>query len=117
LIQLYGIPNCNTVKNARLWLQTRGVVFEFHDFKRDGVSAELLADWLRQYPWEKLVNRAGLTWRGLPDTTKSSVSNHDEAIALMLRKPSVIKRPVLVQNRKIIRLGFDETIYETYFPT
>lgn len=89
----------------------------FHDFKKDGVSAELLADWLKQNSWERLVNRAGMTWRGLPDATKVSISNNAAATALMLEKPSVIKRPVLVQDGKIIHLGFDEAIYETHFPT
>lgn len=117
MLTLYGIPNCNTVKNARLWLQTRGVVFGFHDFKKDGVNSELLSDWLQQTSLDRLINRAGMTWRGLSDESKAAVLDNSSATKLMLEKPSVIKRPVLVQDQKIIQLGFDEANYQKTFPT
>lgn len=111
-MQLFGIPNCNTVKKARDWLTSHGVTYEFHDFKKNGVNRDLLENWLSQTPWEKLVNRAGMTWRHLSETEKAAVVDATSAIPLMLEKPSVIKRPVLVKNGKIISLGFTESAYE-----
>lgn len=114
-MQLFGIPNCNTVKKARDWLSQHGVAYAFHDFKKNGVNQELLENWLSQTPWEKLVNRAGTTWRNLTDAEKAAVVDAASAIALMLAKSSVIKRPVLVKNNQIICLGFDENTYQEYF--
>ena len=111
-MKLYGIPNCNTVKKARDWLAAHQIAYTFHDFKKQGISAELLAAWLQQVPDSKLINRAGLTWRGLDDATKNSLDNQDAAIALMLAKTSVIKRPVLEHDGKIIALGFSEAEYQ-----
>lgn len=110
-MKLYGIPNCNTVKKARAWLAENNIDVQFHDFKKDGVSAALINSWLEQVSWEKLVNRAGITWRGLSDAAKAGIQDKPSALRLMLEKPSVIKRPVLVKNGKILHLGFDETAY------
>ena len=113
-MKLYGIPNCNTVKKARTWLAENGIAIPFHDFKKQGVSEELLKTWLKQTRWEKLVNRQGTTWRQLPDEAKAAVCDETSAIRLMLEKSSVIKRPVLEMDDTII-LGFDEAIYQTLF--
>ncbi len=110
-MKLYGIPNCNTVKKARTWLDEHGISYEFHDFKKQGIDIPTLENWLSQTSWEKLVNRAGMTWRGLSDETKSSIIDNNSAIQLMMEKTSVIKRPVLVRNGQILCLGFDETTY------
>jgi arsenate reductase len=104
-MQLYGIPNCNTVKKARDWLTAHGIAYEFHDFKKQGVSSPLIESWLQQMPWEKLVNRSGMTWRNLTEAEKAAKS-------LMLTKSSAIKRPVLVKDGKIISLGFSEATYK-----
>jgi arsenate reductase (glutaredoxin) len=109
---LYGIPNCSTVKKARDWLDANAIVYTFHDFKKLGASTPIIDNWLTQYPHEKLINRAGLTWRGLDDATKNSINNNAAAIALMQAKPSLIKRPILELNSKIIALGFDRENYE-----
>ncbi len=111
-MKLYGIPNCNTVKKARDWLDSKHIAYEFHDFKKQGVSQQLLENWLTQLPHEKLINRAGLTWRGLDENTKAGIVDNASAIALMQAKTSVIKRPVLVKDGKILCLGFDEAIYK-----
>lgn len=111
-MQLFGIPNCNTVKKARDWLESNDIAYEFHDFKKNGVTTPLLEGWLKQMPWEKLVNRAGMTWRNLSDTEKATVSDASSALNLMLEKSSVIKRPVLVKDGKIISLGFAEATYK-----
>lgn len=111
-MQLFGIPNCSTVKKARDWLSSNGVAYDFHDFKKTGVSHDLLNAWLNQMPWEKLVNRAGMTWRNLTEEEKSAVIDASSALDLMLEKSSVIKRPVLVKDGKIICLGFSEAAYK-----
>lgn len=111
-MQLFGIPNCNTVKKARDWLENNGVAYEFHDYKKNGVSLDLLENWLKQTSWEKLVNRAGMTWRNLSEPEKAAVQDNESAIKLMLEKSSVIKRPVLVKDGKIMSLGFNEAIYQ-----
>ena len=112
---LYGIANCNTVKKARDWLDNNGVAYIFHDFKKLCVTEQLLKDWLSQFPHEKLINRAGLTWRGLDDVTKANIVENAAAIALMQAKTSLIKRPVLEKNGKILTLGFDEAAYKELF--
>lgn len=111
-MKLYGIPNCNTVKKARTWLAEHRIDVDFHDFKKDGIDETLVKGWLDETPWEKLVNRAGMTWRNLDDATKESIKDNASATRLMLEKPSVIKRPVLVEDGKIVSLGFNEAIYQ-----
>jgi len=111
-MQLFGIPNCSTVKKARDWLSSNGVAYDFHDFKKNGVNHDLLNAWLKQMPWEKLVNRAGMTWRNLTEEDKSAVTDASSALVLMLEKSSVIKRPVLVKDGKIVCLGFSEAAYK-----
>jgi arsenate reductase len=115
MMKLYGIPNCNTVKKARDWLDSHKISYEFHDFKKHGVTAELLNAWLSQLPEAKLINRAGLTWRGLDEATKQAVTDNANAIALMMAKTSVIKRPILEKDSKILALGFSETEYQSIF--
>lgn len=112
VIKLYGIPNCSTVKKARDWLETHHVAYDFHDFKKQGISAELLNIWLAQFPHEKLINRAGLTWRGLDEMTKCSIIDNASATTLMQAKTSLIKRPLLEKDSKIVCLGFDEPTYK-----
>lgn len=114
-MKLYGIPNCNTVKKARDWLDANHIAYEFHDFKKQGVSEQQLQTWLSQLPESKLINRAGLTWRGIDDATKQSIVDNASAIALMSAKTSVIKRPILEKDSKIMALGFSETEYSALF--
>jgi len=119
MLTVYGIPNCNTVKKARTWLDEHGVAYTFHDFKKLGIDEATLNLWLTQQPWEKLINRAGLTWRGLSDEAKAAITDNASANALMQTKTSVIKRPVLVRNQEqgqqILALGFSETEYAKIF--
>jgi arsenate reductase len=114
-MHLFGIPNCNTVKKARTWLEARNVAYTFHDFKKEPPTQTLLENWLSQQPWETLVNRAGMTWRNLTDAEKTAVKDNASAITLMMAKPSVIKRPVLVEDNKMLSLGFAEANYEAIF--
>lgn len=114
-IKLYGIPNCGTVKKAREFLAAHGIAYEFHDFKKQGVSEELIAGWMQQVGWQKLLKKTGPTWGQLPDAVKASIRDDASALALMLDKPNVIKRPVLEQNDNVLATGFAEAEYERLF--
>jgi len=109
--KLYGIANCNTVKKARDWLTKHQIAVEFHDFKKQGLDISIAQSWLRQADWTQLINRNGMTWRGLPERRKQNIHDANSALALMLEKTSVIKRPVLEHNGKLIQVGFDEAAY------
>jgi arsenate reductase len=113
---LYGIPNCDTVKKARTWLDTRGAPYQFHDFKKAGLDAVTIQSWLGQVNWETLVNRKGTTWRKLPDERKAAIVDAASAQALMLENPSVIKRPVLVTG-DTVQVGFAPELYQSTFPS
>ena len=104
---VYGIPNCDTVKKARAWLDGLGIAYTFHDFKKGGVPEARLDSWLQAAGWETLVNRRGTTWRSLPDEAREGVTQAAAARALMLRQPSVIKRPVVEWPDGRITVGFD----------
>jgi arsenate reductase (glutaredoxin) len=112
---VYGIPNCDTVKKARVWLEEHGVEFEFHDFKKHGVTEPLVQDWLKDVSLDALLNRRGTTWRALSDAMKAAAETQSGAIALMIHKPSVIKRPVLVVNGRVKSLGFSADEYTALF--
>lgn len=105
---VYGIPNCNTVKKARTWLDEQGVDWVFHDYKKQGVPADRLDDWIAQVGWEVLVNKQGTTWRQLDDATKASVVDAASAKAVMLASASVIKRPVIERDGRVLSVGFDD---------
>lgn len=107
---LYGIRNCDTVKKARAWLEARGVPYEFHDYKTAGIDAARLRGWARELGWERLLNRAGTTFRKLPEADKTDL-DEDKAVALMLAQPSLIKRPVFdLGTRRLV--GFDPAAWE-----
>jgi Spx/MgsR family transcriptional regulator len=114
MIKLYGIPNCDTVRKARNWLAEHDIAVEFHDFKKRGLSATLAQQWLQQSSWEQLINRKGMTWRGLPDEQKN-ISVNKEAQKLMLDKTSVIKRPLLEKDGTLLHIGFDAASYQKIF--
>jgi Spx/MgsR family transcriptional regulator len=111
-MKLYGIPNCTTVKKARTWLEAHDVAYDFHDFKKQGVTQAMLSGWLKQIGWQKLLKKTGPTWGQLPDAVKASIKDDASALALMLEKPNVIKRPVLERNGRVLATGFNETDYE-----
>jgi Spx/MgsR family transcriptional regulator len=114
-LKLYGIPNCNTVKKARDWLTLQGIEYVFFDFKKSVLSPEIAQNWLQQCDKNELINRKGLTWRSLSSDEKQMVNDISSVLTLMLQKTSVIKRPVLEQNGKLLYIGFDETAYEKIF--
>ena len=116
MFTVYGIPNCNTVKKARTWLEQNGVEYNFHDYKKKGITPEKIQFWFKQFPWEKLVNKAGTTWKSLSDEEKELVQNEKSAIELMVLKTSVIKRPIIEGYAgKAVVIGFSEKEYEEIF--
>ena len=113
-MKVYGIPNCDTVKKARTWLELHGIDYEFHDYKKHGVDTVLLAKWMSKAGWENVVNRKGVTWRKLTDAEKAKVKDDKSAIAFLVEKPSAIKRPGFEFKGKLM-LGFDEAEYAKLF--
>jgi arsenate reductase (glutaredoxin) len=100
-INIFGIPNCDTVKKSRAWFDARGLAYEFHDFKKQGVPEAALRQWASALGWEALVNKKGTTWRKLDAAAQAAVVDADSAVALMLREASVIKRPVVVCGDRV----------------
>ena len=110
-ITIYGIKNCDTMKKARAWLDKHGVDYAFHDYKTAGIEREQLERWAKKVGWEILLNRAGTTFKKLPDKDKEGVSEK-KAIALMLAQPSIIKRPVLDLGGGKLLVGFNPEAYQ-----
>ena len=112
-LTLYGIPNCDTVKKARVWLEQHSLAFDFHDYKKAGIDRPRLEAWVAEHGWETVLNRAGTTFRKLPETDKANL-DRDKAIALMIAQPSMIKRPVLdLGDRRLV--GFRPDAYAAAF--
>ena len=109
-ITIYGIKNCDTMKKARAWLDGHRVDYAFHDYKIAGIERERLERWCRKVGWEALLNRAGTTFRKLPDKDKQAI-DEKKAVALMLAQPSLIKRPVLDLGRDQLVVGFKPELY------
>ena len=110
---IYGIKNCDTMKKARAWLETHGIPYRFHDYKAEGIDRQHLEDWSDRAGWETVLNRAGTTFRKLDDADRADLSR-DKAIALMLAQPSMIKRPVLEADGRLL-VGFKPEIYADLF--
>lgn len=110
---IYGIKNCDTMKKARAWLDENGVEYVFHDYKAEGAAKAKLDAWVKKAGWETVLNRAGTTFRKLPDAQKANL-NEKKAIALMLEQPSMIKRPVLEAGAKLL-VGFKPDEYAKAF--
>jgi arsenate reductase len=109
-VTIYGIKNCDTMKKARTWLEGHGVAYDFHDYKAAGIARDRLQEWVGRVGWEVLLNRAGTTFRALPDSEKTGL-DADKALALMLAQPSMIKRPVLDLGDRLL-VGFKPEAYE-----
>lgn len=113
MITLYGIPNCDTMKKARTWLDKHNIEYAFHDYKKQGVPAEELKKWVAQLGWETVLNRKGTTWRKLDQATRDNI-NQSSAIKLMIENPSTIKRPILNADGKLLA-GFSDENYRKFF--
>lgn len=108
-VTIHGIRNCDTMKKAFAWLDGRGVAYRFHDYRTAGLDRAMLEGWVQQAGWEALLNRAGTTFRKLPEAERQGITQ-DRAIALMLAQPSMVKRPVLTVGDALI-IGFDPARY------
>lgn len=116
MITVYGIKNCDTVKKSLDWLTAHKIKYQFHNYKTDGITVTKLKSWCKQKGWEVLLNKKSATWRGLDTATQNKIVNEKAAIDLMTASTSIIKRPV-IENEKgeIVAIGFDATIYESVF--
>lgn len=112
-VTIYGIKNCDTMKKARSWLEVRGIAYRFHDYKAEGIDRAHLQRWCDEFGWETVLNRSGTTFRNLPEEDKQDMTA-EKAIALMLKQPSMIKRPVLDADGKLL-IGFKPELYEARF--
>lgn len=113
MLHVYGIKNCETVKKALAWLDSHGVKYTFHDFKKEALTPALLDGWIKAVGWETLLNRKGTTWRALPEKVREGI-NAASARTLMLENPSIIKRPVVVQGANV-SCGFDAAEFAKRF--
>lgn len=113
MTRLYGIKACDTMKKARAWLEGAGVAYDFHDYKAAGVDAALLREWVERLGWDKVLNRAGTTFRKLPEEARQDL-DADKAVALMVAQPSMIKRPMLVHG-EVLEAGFKPERYAAIF--
>lgn len=112
-VTLYGIKNCDTMKKARAWLDAHGVAYAFHDYKAQGIAEERVRGWVDRLGWETVLNRAGTTFRKLPDAEKTAI-DADKAVALMVGQPSMIKRPIL-EHGDALAAGFTPERYAAFF--
>lgn len=111
-MKVYGITNCNTVKKALDWFKTNNVAYEFHDFKKLGISREKLEEWDAKAGYEKFLNKQGLTWKQLDPAVKEGVKTKEDAFKLLQEKTSMIKRPV-IEKGGFLFFGFDESVYDS----
>lgn len=112
-VTLYGIPNCDTVKKARKWLEAQSIPFQFHDFRKDGLTEAQLNQWCDALGWDKVLNKRSTSWRALDDEQKSDL-DQSRAIALMLEAPTLIRRPLVDQDGRYLN-GFKEADYNAFF--
>ncbi|WP_392562844.1 ArsC family reductase [Orbus sturtevantii] len=114
MVKIYGIKNCDTMKKALKWLDERHISYQFHNYKTDGLSSQLLQSLFNLIEWQLLLNTKGTTWRKLDEATRNTINNQASAKQLMLQNPSIIKRPILVAGDKAL-VGFSEQLYQQFF--
>jgi arsenate reductase (glutaredoxin) len=115
MYKVYGIPNCDTVKKSLTWLTDHKIPFEFHNYKKDGITAERLKEWSKQVGWETILNKKSTTWKGLDTATQATATTVKNAVSLMKENTSLIKRPVIELNNQVVSVGFDAAKYEDKF--
>ncbi|WP_312982963.1 ArsC family reductase [Atlantibacter sp.] len=115
MVILHGIKNCDTIKKARRWLESHQIDYQFHDYRVDGINAEMMHKFAHELGWEALLNTRGTTWRKLDESRRNAVTDAASAIDLMVEMPAIIKRPLLCAPGKPMLLGFNETQYQQYF--
>ena len=119
MLEVFGIKNCSTVKKSLAWLEEKKIPYEFLDVKKSVLSESLLKLWMNNMPkpfiWENLINKSGMTWRKLPDSEKNIELDKKQAIKLIMENASIMKRPIILKNKKIVTIGFDESEFNTKF--
>lgn len=113
---IYGIKNCNTMKKAFTWLDEHNISYQFHNYKTEGLSSELLDSFLQLVNWQSLLNTRGTTWRKLDETIRANVDNEQAAKDIMLANPSILKRPLLIDGKRAL-LGFSDESYSQFIAT
>jgi Spx/MgsR family transcriptional regulator len=113
-MNVYGIPNCDTVKKALTWFKTNHIDFEFHDFKKEGISAQKLKEWDKKTGYEKFLNQKSTTWKELDDNTRTTITSAETAFPILRQNTSIIKRPV-IEDGNFLFFGFDEKVYREHF--
>ena len=116
MILVYGIPNCDSVKKARVWLTAQGLDYQFHDFKKLGIPAEQLARWCEVLGWKRVLNKKGTTWRQLDAAAQAAVQDSASAQALLLQNASAIKRPIVDWGDGALSVGFDAALWAERLP-
>ena len=112
-VTVYGISNCDAIKKARKWLDKEAIDYRFHDYRKQGLDAEQLSQWVDSLGWENLLNRRGTTWRKLPEEVKQGI-DQASAMTIMLENPAIIKRPLLIKGKQLL-LGFSDANYQDFF--
>jgi arsenate reductase len=112
MLKVYGIPNCDTVKKSLDLIKSKDVIYEFHNYKKDGITIEKLNSWIKQVPLDQLVNKKGTTYKALSDEEKTALENPKTAAKVLVEKTSVIKRPLLEKDEKILAIGFDKELFD-----
>lgn len=115
MLKLYGIPNCDTVKKAMSFLDGKNVKYEFINFKINPVSKDLLKEWMNQVHWEEILNKKSATYRGLSDEEKKGLTSATKAQKIILKNNSIIRRPIISENKNILTIGFDTDTYQKLF--
>jgi Spx/MgsR family transcriptional regulator len=113
MIKLFGIPNCDTIKKTKKWLEQNNIDYTFHDYRKDGISTEMVSDFCQQLDWQQVLNKRGTTYRQLDDATKESL-RAESVIALLVEHPAMIKRPILQKDNELY-LGFKAEQYQSIF--
>ena len=113
MLTVYGIKQCDTVKKALKWLEANSIAHQFHDVRKDGLTAEMIQRWMVEFSWELLVNKRSTTWRGLDDATKATLGP-DTLVTVLLENPTLIKRPIIEGGRKPL-IGFKADEYQAHF--
>ena len=116
---VYGIKNCSTVKKALTWFDSHQISYDFYDLKKDVLNVATLTAWFKKLPdhltWDMLINKSGMTWRNLTDREKKLADKQETAIQLIIEKPTIMKRPLVTIDKKLVLLGFDEAVFQQLF--
>jgi len=116
---VYGIKNCSTVKKALTWFDSHQIEYDFYDLKKDALDVATLTVWFKKLPghltWDMLINKSSMTWRNLTDREKKLADNQEAAVQLIIEKPTLMKRPLVAIDKRVVSLGFDEAVFKQLF--